>query len=182
MDYFEPHPGLQRLETAPPHVFTRAVAKPNRVTPQLGALRPVDAPAAAVRAAKPVEPVDAPAAAVRSAKAIEPEPLPPDAVARHVRALALLERGEEKLAERELSSLAAEQPEYLPGLLELALLFSRRGDRRKALPLMKRLAEAVAKLDEHAVVVGPEALPAQYYARSAAAFLQAQGPGQGAPK
>ncbi len=99
--------------------------------------------------------------------------LPPEPVALHLRALAHIERGEKKLAERELSELVRQRPDYLPALLERALLHVRMGERNAAAALMREVLKRVEKLAADEMIAGPEALPASFYRDSAQTFLRA---------
>src|SRR5207237_982324 len=58
-----------------------------------------------------------------------PRTPPPEPVAVHLRALVHIERGEKSLAQRELADLCAQVPDYVPGILERALLHVRQGER-----------------------------------------------------
>jgi hypothetical protein len=74
-------------------------------------------------------------------------------------------------AESQLDDLVMQYPDYLPGLLELALLRERRGARAAAYPLMRAVYSRAARLPPDQLVEGPEALPARFYKASADAYL-----------
>ncbi len=129
--------------------------------PELNAFRRARARTAAPRAKSPD--------AVRPS----PPPRPPTASHRrpiemHLEALGHLDRGRVDLAENLLACL---EPNYLPGLLERALLFERLGHRERARTLMQEVLVRVLALPEDALVDGPETLPALYYRSTAGAFV-----------
>ena len=97
----------------------------------------------------------------------------PEPVALHLRALVHIERGDKKTAERELSELARLVPEYVPGILERALLQVRLGDRAAAATLMREVLRRTKELGPDELVAGPEPLPASFYRDSAETFLRA---------
>src|SRR5207248_1000033 len=76
-------------------------------------------------AAKPAPPAAAPPAG--PPPPYLPRVRPPEPVALHLRALVHIERGEKKRAEKELAELARQVPDYVPGILERALLHVRMG-------------------------------------------------------
>ena len=89
----------------------------------------------------------------------------------HVRALALIDRGEHARARALLAELERLAPEYLPGLLEIALLHAREGRRARAAELMRSVLDRARSLSAEAPVSGPETLPAAYYVAAARTFL-----------
>jgi chemotaxis methyl-accepting protein methylase len=95
-------------------------------------------------------------------------------VAMHLRALAHAERGEGNAAEQLLDRLNRVAPDYVPGLLEHALLFSRRGNRGAALALMRRVLLRLADFDPDEPLPGPEPLPARFYVSTARTFLETE--------
>jgi chemotaxis protein methyltransferase CheR len=113
-------------------------------------------------------------------RAWEPEPPPPylrpvrlpEPVALHLRALVHIERGERKRAQQELDDLARQVPEYVPGILERALLHVRLGERAAATSLMREVIKRTDKLDSGDLLPGPEPLPVSFYRDSAQTFLR----------
>ncbi|HSP82076.1 MAG TPA: CheR family methyltransferase, partial [Myxococcaceae bacterium] len=149
------HPPAGLVRVGPPELqaFRRPhpedVAPPPRVTP-----RPVPVPV-------PV-PVRA------------PEPAPPPVISPvmlHMEALHLIEGGDESGAARVLEGLQEKHHDYLPGLLELALLRERAGAREAAFALMRTVRDKAARLPPDQNIEGPELLPARFYRASADAFL-----------
>ena len=104
----------------------------------------------------------------------------PEPVAVHLRALVHIERGEKKLAEQELLELASCAPDYLPGILERALLHSRLGERSAATALMREVLQRTAGQPGEELVPGPEPLPVSFYRDSAQAWLRGA-PGSSPP-
>jgi chemotaxis protein methyltransferase CheR len=108
--------------------------------------------------------------------AIRPTATPPPILRRpptelHLKALECIEAGNVIKAESQLDDLVMQYPDYLPGLLELALLRERRGARAAAYPLMRAVYSRAARLPPDQIVEGPEALPARFYKASADAYL-----------
>jgi len=97
----------------------------------------------------------------------------PEPAALHLRALAHIERGEQRLAERELTDLIAQRPDYLPALLERALLQGRMGQRTAAAALMREVLKRSDTLPADELLHGPEPLPVSFYRDSAHTFLRA---------
>ena len=73
-----------------------------------------------------------------------------------------------------LTDLCRKAPDYLPGLLERALLHIRNGERSAATQLMRQVLKRAASLPADELVAGPEPLPAGFYSTSAEAFLRRQ--------
>jgi len=101
---------------------------------------------------------------------------PPEAPSRqpaqlHLVALEHIEQGKMMQATLVLEALVKQHPDYLPGLLELALLRERSGSRSAAYPLMRAVHARAAELPPDQIVEGPEALPARFYKASADAYL-----------
>jgi chemotaxis methyl-accepting protein methylase len=94
-----------------------------------------------------------------------------DLVRQHVDALRKLELRDRAGARAALESLRKKDPEYLPGLLELALLYRRDGHWREAASLMNDLLRRAVRRPADEAVAGPEALTVGYYRASAEAFL-----------
>ncbi len=89
----------------------------------------------------------------------------------HLEALERIEKGDVNRAASMLEALVKQFPDYLPGLLELALLRERNGSRAAAYPLMRAVHARAAELPPDQIVEGPEALPARFYKASADAYL-----------
>ena len=113
-----------------------------------------------------------------------PEATPPrcpaEAVARHVEALGLVERGDRARARAVLEELAKKAPDYVPGLFERALLLHRLGERKEATGLARRVLEGLAHRADDEVVAAPEPLPVAYYRQAARALLGELDRGRGA--
>lgn len=99
----------------------------------------------------------------------EPPRRPPSQL--HLEALERIEQGDVGRATGMLEALVKQYPDYLPGLLELALLRERNGSRAAAYPLMRAVHARAAKLPPDQIVEGPESLPARFYKASADAYL-----------
>jgi chemotaxis protein methyltransferase CheR len=97
---------------------------------------------------------------------------PPEPVALHLRALVHIERGERKRAEKELTDLAQQVPDYVPGILERALLHVRMGEKSAATALMREVLKRIDKLPPDQVLAGPEPLPVSFYRDSAQTYLR----------
>jgi chemotaxis protein methyltransferase CheR len=93
-------------------------------------------------------------------------------VALHLDALASIERGDRRGAERELEELRRVAPDYLPGMFEHALLHIRHGDTKQAERVMRELLRRLQPLAADAVLAGPEDLTVDYYRVAARAFLE----------
>ena len=103
-------------------------------------------------------------------------PRPPEPVALHLRALKHIERGERQVADRALSDLCRLVPDYVPGLIEHALLKMRSGQQAAAASLMRDVLRRTEKLAAETLLAGPEPLPVSFYRESANKFLRgAQG-------
>jgi chemotaxis methyl-accepting protein methylase len=129
-------------------------------------------PRAVVRAARKAEPPaakeEAPPPRPKAPKVKKP---PAEVVAQHVKALGLIERGEANAALNLLRDLYRSTPDYLPALLELALLHTRHGQRGAATALMQELVRRTDDVPLEQAVPGPEELPISYYRATAEAFL-----------
>jgi chemotaxis methyl-accepting protein methylase len=148
MDLSEPPPDLVRAGPSELQIYRRPEVRP---APRPAPIR--------VRQAPPVLP---PVPAVRL-----PEP-----VALHLRALVHIERGERKRAQQELNDLARQVPEYVPGILERALLHVRLGEKSTATSLMREVLKRTEKLPGDDLLPGPEPLPVSFYRDSAETFLR----------
>jgi chemotaxis protein methyltransferase CheR len=89
----------------------------------------------------------------------------------HLEALERIEQGDMAQATGMLEDLVKQYPDYIPGLLELALLRERSGSRSEAYPLMRAVHARAAVLPPDQIVEGPESLPARFYKASANAYL-----------
>jgi chemotaxis protein methyltransferase CheR len=101
-----------------------------------------------------------------------PRVRPPEPIALHLRALVHIERGEKKRAEKELTDLARQVPDYVPGILERALLHVRMGEKGAATTLMREVLRRTEKLPGEELLPGPEPLPVSFYRDSAQTFLR----------
>ena len=155
MDIAEPPPDLVRAEAAELQIYRRLEAKP--------AAKLVRPPA---RAPAPVPPQ-------------VPRIRPPEPVALHLRALVHIERGEKERAEKELNDLATQVPDYVPGILERALLHVRLGEKTAATSLMREVLKRTEKLPGDELLPGPEPLPVSFYRGSAQTFLNSARGGMG---
>ncbi|HYO65539.1 MAG TPA: SAM-dependent methyltransferase, partial [Archangium sp.] len=70
-----------------------------------------------------------------------------------------------------LEKLLQQFRDFLPGMLELALLRERAGAREAAFALMHTVRDTAARLPPDLIIEGPEPLPARFYRASADAFL-----------
>ncbi|MCY1081527.1 CheR family methyltransferase [Archangium lansingense] len=100
-----------------------------------------------------------------------PPPPAPTAVGLHTEALQRIESGDETGAASLLEKLLQQFRDYLPGMLELALLRERAGAREAAFALMHTVRDNAARLPPDLIIEGPEPLPARFYRASADAFL-----------
>ena len=100
-----------------------------------------------------------------------PPPRAPSPVDLHTEALQRIESGDETGAATLLEKLLQQFRDYLPGMLELALLRERAGAREAAFALMHTVRDTAARLPPDLTIEGPEPLPARFYRASADAFL-----------
>jgi chemotaxis protein methyltransferase CheR len=101
-----------------------------------------------------------------------PPPVPaPSPVRLHLEALQRIEGGDAAGAASTLEKLLEKSRDYLPGMLELALLRERAGAREAAFALMHTVRDIAARLPPDLTIEGPEPLPARFYRASADAFL-----------
>jgi hypothetical protein len=111
-------------------------------------------------------------APARTAPPVPPPPQPaPSPVRLHLEALQRIESGDEAGAATTLEKLLQQFRDYLPGMLELALLRERAGAREAAFALMHTVRDNAARLPPDLTIEGPEPLPARFYRASADAFL-----------
>jgi hypothetical protein len=153
MDAASPPPGLERIGPAQEQIWRRPGA------------------AAAERAAS-IPRSDPPVVAPRPISKRLREP-----IQLHVQALAHVDRNEQEAATQLLTQLVGELPDYLPGLLERAMLHVRQGERLAATRLMREVLRRAAALPADEIVPGPEPLPARYFVKSAEDFLRPAVPG-----
>jgi SAM-dependent methyltransferase len=152
MDLSEPPPGLVRA-----------------ASPELQIYRPLGTPPAS-------KPPRAPAPKAEPMPPYVPRVQLPEPVALHLKALVHIERGEKKRAAKELNDLAKQVPDYVPGILERALLHVRLGEKAAATSLMREVLRRIEKMPGEQVLPGPEPLPVSFYRDSAQTFLRsAQG-------
>ncbi len=116
--------------------------------------------------------------AMRVTPATTPAPVPvpvrvpaPSPVRLHLEALQRIEGGDAAGAASTLEKLLEQFRDYLPGMLELALLRERAGAREAAFALMHTVRDIAARLPPDLTIEGPEPLPARFYRASADAFL-----------
>jgi chemotaxis protein methyltransferase CheR len=151
MDVTERPAGLAFAATPELQIYRRqADARPSK-------------PQVPVAPARPVEPQ-------RERRAAPPEP-----IAIHLRALVSIERGERKTAKAALEELSLHVPDYLPGVLERALMHIRQGERVAATQLMRDVLRRTEKMAAEDLVPGPEPLPVEFYRSSAEQFLRSRG-------
>ncbi len=177
MDVHRAPPGLVQVGQHGSQIFTRPVVAPPREDVPAAAPEPrKEAPPAPKPAPAPAEvrPAPAPAAAPAKAQAEEIDPWQ-EYVAVHTEALSMIERGQHKDATRTLSDLTRRAPDYLPGILELALLHDRAGQQGQAQTLMREVLRRAEALPPDQILPGPEPLPVIFYGTSARAFFERNG-------
>ena len=108
---------------------------------------------------------------------VSPPPPPPktvrpiDPIALHLKALQQIESGDRAHAQEELESISRVVPDYLPALLERALLHLRAGEKIAAGTLMREVLRRAEALLPDELVPGPTPLPASFYRGSAVNYL-----------
>ncbi|QRK09207.1 methyltransferase domain-containing protein [Archangium violaceum] len=151
------HPPAGLVRVGPPELQAFRRPTPKELAPP---------PKAVVREPEPVK---------VSARATPPPaprpPPPPSPVLLHTEALHRIEGGDEAGASTILEKLLQQFRDYLPGMLELALLRERAGAREAAFALMHTVRDNAARLPPDQIIEGPEPLPARFYRASADAFL-----------
>ncbi|BDG02754.1 CheR family methyltransferase [Anaeromyxobacter oryzae] len=157
-------PELQLFQRPP----VTAAREPTPVPPPPGR----EAPPAPPRVSPAPRPTPGPRAGSAS-PAVAP-PAAGEPVSLHLRVLAHIERGDHAHARALLVELQRLAPQYLPGLLEGALLHAREGRRAHAVELMRSVLARARALPAEAPVPGPETLPASFYAAAARTFLGAE--------
>lgn len=150
MDVLEAPPGLVRVGSPEHQVWRRSPDAPAKAPARELAQRAV-APAV-VRAPRKTP--------------------PPEPVAQHLRALLLVERGELARAGEVLEELVSAAPDYVPGLLERALLHARKGERAAAGARMREILRRTDALPLDAALAAPEPLPVRFFRESAEAWLR----------
>lgn len=128
----------------------------------------------AFRRAEP-RPHSSPRVAARPAPSTPQSARVPTPEALLLRGLDQQERGLSAEAERTLEELAALAPEYLPGILERALVQVRAGNRHRAAALMREILRRTENVAPAERVPGPAELTVAYYRASAEAFLGERG-------
>ncbi|WNG50237.1 methyltransferase domain-containing protein [Archangium minus] len=151
------HPPAGLVRVGPPELQAFRRPTPKELTPP---------PKPVVREPEPVR------VSARAAPALTPRPPPPPSpVSLHTEALHRIEGGDEAGASTILEKLLQQFRDYLPGMLELALLRERAGAREAAFALMHTVRDNAARLPPDQIIEGPEPLPARFYRASADAFL-----------
>ncbi|MFT3836908.1 MAG: CheR family methyltransferase [Myxococcaceae bacterium] len=147
-------PGLRRIGPAELQAFERAGG---------------DRPAATPRATPP--PAAPKPAAAKAPAPAKPRLPPAPQVVLHLSAIARRDGADLRGSADLLDELCSRYPNYLPGLLDRALLHARLGERSRAETVMRRLAELARAWPSGRQVEGPELLGAEYYLESASAWL-----------
>jgi hypothetical protein len=102
-----------------------------------------------------------------------PEPgVPAAALTLHRSALMWVELGGRASADKALTELNRKFPEYLPGVLERALTYVRRGDQANAIVWMKEVQKKAEGRRDDDLVPGLEELPVSFYREAARAYLE----------
>jgi chemotaxis protein methyltransferase CheR len=148
-----PPEGLVRAGTPELQAFRRPLPRESPPPPRV------------VREPEPVRPP------VRTPAPIPAPRPPPSPVSLHLDALQRIEGGDEASAATILEKLLTQFRDYLPGMLELALLRERAGAREAAFALMHTVRDLAHRLPPDQIIEGPEPLPARFYKASADAFL-----------
>jgi chemotaxis methyl-accepting protein methylase len=111
--------------------------------------------------------------ALPSAPDTSPEPaVPTAALTLHRSALMWVEIGGRASADKALAELNRKYPEYLPGVLERALTYVRRGDQANAIVWMKEVRKKAEGRGDDELVPGLEELPISFYREAARAYLE----------
>jgi chemotaxis protein methyltransferase CheR len=103
--------------------------------------------------------------------AVPPAGEPSEPLVLHLRALSHIESGDPAGAAAILAELNAAAPDYIPGLMERALLHLRSGERQVARTWLRRVLEHTDRFDGREVLVGPEPAPVRFYRDSVRALL-----------
>lgn len=100
------------------------------------------------------------------------DPAIADPVRAHLQALERLDGGDRRGAEALLRQLSKAMPDYIPGVVETALLRARSGDAAGACELMSHVLRLATGRSKNEVLPGPENLPLRFYVASAEALLE----------
>ncbi|MFL5348884.1 MAG: CheR family methyltransferase [Hyalangium sp.] len=159
------------LPAITPIPMPSAAGSPPRPASRTGlpAITPIPMPPGALASQRPPSSSGMPTVAPAALR--PPAARPRSASELHLEALERIEKGDVSRATSMLEALVRQFPDYLPGLLELALLRERNGSRAAAYPLMRAVHARAAELPPDQIVEGPEALPARFYKASADAYL-----------
>jgi chemotaxis protein methyltransferase CheR len=95
-----------------------------------------------------------------------------EAIALHRSALMWIELGGRGSAEKVLADLNRRYPDYLPGMLERALVHVRKGEHDTAATWMREVLRRAQALPHDTLVPGLEPLPATFYRDTASAYLE----------
>jgi chemotaxis methyl-accepting protein methylase len=154
--------GTMDLVEAP--AFLERIGPPELQIFQMKAKRPQAPPERASRVApRPVVPL----------LQVKPEPkVRADPALAHLAALDLIDRGEDTRADEQLKLLQTTAPDYVPGIVERALLCARLGQEDLSRELMRLVLRIAAGLSLDEPLEGPQVLPVRFYVASAEAFLE----------
>jgi chemotaxis protein methyltransferase CheR len=97
--------------------------------------------------------------------------VPAQALALHKNALMWIEVGGRGSAEKALAELTRTYPDYVPGILERALAYVRRGDAAGAAKWMSEVVKRVEGMPDDKIIVGLEELPVAFYRETARTYL-----------
>jgi chemotaxis methyl-accepting protein methylase len=104
---------------------------------------------------------------------VSPQPVVPQAALKlHRSALMWVEIGGRTSADKALAELNRKFPDYLPGILERALTYVRRGDQTNAIVWMKEVQKKAEGRTDDELVPGLEELPISFYREAARAYLE----------
>jgi chemotaxis methyl-accepting protein methylase len=101
--------------------------------------------------------------------------LPAQTIALHRSALMWIELGGRSSVDKALFELNRLYPDYVPGLLERALLHARKGDRAGAVTWMNEVLHKTEGMSADQIVPGLEELPVSFYRTTAQAYLDREG-------
>jgi len=101
-----------------------------------------------------------------------PTTLPAEALALHRSALVWIEAGSRDSAVKMLSELNRKFPDYLPGILERALVHARKGEHVQGVEWMREVLRRAEALPPDGIVPGLDALPASFYRDTARVYLE----------
>lgn len=182
MDVGDLPDGLERVGSAELQLYARATAKPSRKSVEMPARsapsrppQPSRAPARLPVVTAPIlttAPVAPPLPEGPTLRAALAAPVPPEPVAVHLRALTLIEGADLDGADRLLADLQRRVPDYLPALLERALLHLRLGERVAGQRLMRDLLGLCRARPPDEVITAPEPMTIAFVRASAEASLK----------